>query len=482
MMTPETLFMAGRRALLSAAAGMLLFAAACVDGTPTDVTSVVSKAPVRFALGIAANASADEEEALGDAFDRIDEIRIQLYRNGEQEPFLDTLVAVVPGQNSYVIELTIETLDPALAEILQVALTGSAGGVELFSARGEISVIAGQTSGGFRGGAGAGSGGSGEVVAIDVQYTGPGLRGRIVNELGGSAAGVAVDLIQSGQTVASTSTTEDGEYLFTNLQPGSYTVRVTPPTGLTPCPAERTIGPITEESSLVGSFRLTTGDCQLRVLLLSGGDVNDNGSVGGGLSGFLPHASIASAFVVVNPPSLESMLSYDVVLLYENGSYDDADRVGNRVAEYVAAGGNVVFGGFYWQNRSDGPLGHRGWGDLEALDPFSASGGTRYTPGSLGSTSPHPITLGVSALTVSNWWGGVSANGGTTVVATWADGSPLAGYRTLGGGQRMVAISAFPGLMGQCCSTGDFNQLWANAVEWAGAAGGPVQPSPRSGR
>ena len=153
-----------------------------------------------------------------------------------------------------------------------------------------------------------------------------------------------------------------------------------------------------------------------------------------------------------------------------------------RVAEYVAAGGNVVFGGFYWQNRSDGPLGHPGWGDLESLDPFSASGGTRYAPGSLGSTAPHPITQGVTALTVSNWWGGVSAKGGTSVVATWADGSPMAGHRTLSGGQRMVAISAFPGLMGQCCSTGDFNRLWANAVEWAAAAGGPVQPSPRSGR
>ena len=478
----ETWFCMGRRALLTAATGLLLFASACVDGTPTDVTSIASKAPVRFALGIASNLSADEEEALGDAFDRIDEIRIQLFRNGEQEPFLDTLVAVVPGQDSYVIELTIETLDPGVAEILQVALTGSAGGVELFSARGEISVRAGQTSGGFGGEAGSGSGGDGEVVAIDVQYTGPGLRGRIVNEGGGSAVGVTVDLIQNGQTVASAATTQDGEYLFTDLLPGSYTVRVTPPSGLTSCPAERSIGPITSESSLVGSFRLSTGACELRVLLLSGGDVDDNSSVGGGISGLLPQATIGSAFVVVDPPSLETMLAYDVVLLYENGSYDDADRVGNRVAEYVAAGGNVVFGGFYWQNRSDGPLGHPGWGDLESLDPFSASGGTRYAPGSLGSTAPHPITQGVTALTVSNWWGGVSAKGGTSVVATWADGSPMAGHRTLSGGQRMVAISAFPGLMGQCCSTGDFNRLWANAVEWAAAAGGPVQPSPRSGR
>jgi protocatechuate 3,4-dioxygenase beta subunit len=45
-------------------------------------------------------------------------------------------------------------------------------------------------------------------------------------------AGVAVALVDaSGAVVATTATTGSGGYLFTNLTPGSYTVRVTPPAG-----------------------------------------------------------------------------------------------------------------------------------------------------------------------------------------------------------------------------------------------------------
>lgn len=226
----------------------------------------------------------------------------------------------------------------------------------------------------------------------------------------------------------------------------------------------------------MGGFKLSRTDCRLEILVLSGGDVDDTGSVIGGLAGSIPEASFASEFVVVSPPSLSTLLQYDAILLYENGSYEHAVSVGNRVAEYIGAGGNVVIGSFYWQNRSDSGFGHQGWGALEGLDPFSSTGGAVYGEGSLGSVTPHPITEGVSDFTVDRWWGGVAANGGTTLVASWEDGSPLAGFVTGQGGQRIVAISSFP-----AGTSGDLTTLWVNAVRWAAGAGGPTRAATPGG-
>ena len=61
------------------------------------------------------------------------------------------------------------------------------------------------------------------------------------------------------------------------------------------------------------------------------------------------------------------------------------------------------------------------------------------------------------------------------MVASWNDGTPLVGYRTLSVGQRMVGVSIFPAHAPACCVSGDTGILWKNAVRWAGEAGGPVR-------
>ena len=70
----------------------------------------------------------------------------------------------------------------------------------------------------------------------------------------------------------------------------------------------------------------------------------------------------------------------------------------------------------------------------------------------LGSVTDHALTHGVGSLSSSGFRGGAVAKGGTTVVASWSDGAPLVGYKTLSAGQ-----------------------LWKNAVHFAGAAGGPAR-------
>ena len=446
-------------------------AVSCVDGIPTDVIPGAVPIPVQFAVEPASNLSTHEQDALNQAFDQLDQLRIRLFRKGEVEPFIDTLVAVQPGQDEYSVDLTVPA-DEATVE-LRVDLVGSAGIIELFAAIVDITV---QQSGGG-GDAAAGTVGSDAVITLPVRYTGPGLRGLVLDPDGLPASDLGVDLLQDGTVVQSATTSADGEYLFTDLQAGTYLVRVLAAPGLVSCPAQREIGPLSATSKVVGGFKLSRTNCELKILVLSGGDVNDNGGVIGALAAAIPEATFSSDFVIVNPPSLNALLDYDAILLYENGTYEHATKVGDRLAQYVGAGGNLIIGSFYWQNRSDGTYGHAGWGALEGFDPFTSSGGAVYGSGTLGSVSDHPITNGVTALGAERWWGGANAKGGTSVVASWADGTPLAGFRSLEGGQRIIAISAFPGLLSQCCASGDFSTLWANAVRWAGGAGGPSRVS-----
>jgi hypothetical protein len=172
--------------------------------------------------------------------------------------------------------------------------------------------------------------------------------------------------------------------------------------------------------------------------------------------------------------------TYDVVLLYQNGLFDESVELGDELARYVELGGNVVFGSFYWQGRSDGGLGSPGWGGLEGLDPFSAGTGT-YTASTLGDVTPHALTAGVASLSSSGYRGGASAKSGTTVVAKWADGVPLVGYREGTAGQRLVGVSLFPAHHAYGGISGDYARLWQNAVVWAGQAGGPARTGPVPG-
>jgi hypothetical protein len=449
---------------LLAAGFLAVGTSSCVDGLPTDVVAAAADIPVHFAVAAAARLSGDEQDALSQAFDRLDRIRIRLFRQGETDPFLDTLVLVQPGQDEYAIELSISGEDAE--QPLSLDLTGAVGEVELFGTSVTVTVRASRDS--------SAPGASDEIIQVPIRYTGPGLRGLVLDPDGRPATNLAVDLLSGGSVIQSNVTSAEGEYLFVDLQSGSYVVRVETAAGLVSCPAQREIGPIEEESKIVAGFKLSRTNCELTVLVLSGGDVDDTGDVISALAGRLPEGSFASSFVVVSPPSLDALLDYDVVLLFENGSYEHARTVGDRIAEYVGAGGNLVIGSFYWQNRSDGGYGNAGWGALEGLDPFSSTGGARYGPGSLGSLTPHPVTDGVSAVSVPRWWGGVGAKGGTQVVASWADGTPLAGVATRAGGQRMVGISAFPGLSG---GSPGLAALYANALRWAGGAGGPSRVS-----
>jgi hypothetical protein len=133
----------------------------------------------------------------------------------------------------------------------------------------------------------------------------------------------------------------------------------------------------------------------------------------------------------------------------------------------------VITATFYWQNRSDSGLGSPGWGTLEALDAFTSGAGQTYQAADMNpnATVTHPLTAGLSSLTSTGFRGAVAAKTGTNVVASWADGSHLVGYRILPWGSRVVAVSLFPASAN--AASGDVLTLWQNAVRWTGEAGGP---------
>ncbi|HET7038893.1 MAG TPA: Ig-like domain-containing protein [Gemmatimonadales bacterium] len=223
------------------------------------------------------------------------------------------------------------------------------------------------------------------------------------------------------------------------------------------------------------------------VLVLSNFDPG-NAAIFDSFPANMANLTIDTLNVTAQTPGVALLRQYDVVLLYEDDLFVNAPNVGDSVAAYYQAGGNVVVGTFYWQDRSDNILlTTNGWGDLENVDPFTGPEGSEYRPDSLDAESivAHPMTAGVTELTVDSYHGGVTAKPGTTVLARWSDtcdscavgvNAPLLGFRTGSNGQRFVAVSVYPGYPLYGDYDGDFYTLWGNVLRWA-AAGGPG-PSP----
>jgi type 1 glutamine amidotransferase len=197
----------------------------------------------------------------------------------------------------------------------------------------------------------------------------------------------------------------------------------------------------------------------------------------------IPDVDFAWMEVSSETPTYSKLKAYDVVLLFEDGNFANAPNVGSAVYDYVMAGGNLVIGTFYEQDRSDitdwTPY---GWGLLETIDPFTSDGyGCAYSPDELNVASivAHPITSGVQSLWCDAYQGGVHAKADTVVVANWTglnelgETCPLAGYRILEDNQRVVQISICPQYAYYNTSDnvgGDFYTLWDNAIKWASEA------------
>lgn len=445
-----------RSTRLALACAFALTSVACLD--MTDVAPFPG-GDLRLAVVGPVGASASEEEALRDAFDLVRSYAIRIIDTGDGSVLADTVIAIQAGQEEH--SLGVEVPEESFGRTVTITLVAlDQNDLELYSST--LTQALGDRFEAIE-------------LELEIRYTGPGVRGTVVDDSGGVIEGVPVNLYSGATLVKTTNTGDDGTYVFGLLSSDVYDVEPAPTSGFS-CPAFRTIDATNASSVIIANFRISSSPCDpvVDVLVVSGGDFDDTGTVETLLANNAS-VTVTSFFFVNALPTLETLSEYDVVLAFMNGLFDESAGLGDRLAEYVAVGGNVVFGSFYWQGRSDSGLDSRGWGALEALDPFLSAGGATYTAGTLdgASITAHPLTNGLTALTSIGYRGGATAKSGTTVVASWDDGAPLIGYRTLTGGQRMVGVTLFPG-SDTTMATGDVATLWGNALAWAGEPGGPT--------
>ncbi|MDP2958763.1 MAG: carboxypeptidase regulatory-like domain-containing protein, partial [Longimicrobiales bacterium] len=186
------------------------------------------------------------------------------------------------------------------------------------------------------------------------------------------SVGTGLILEKDGKKVAETSTQAGGIYKFDGLYAGTYTVRPGAPKGGSVSPASTTITLQNTSPTGTADFIVSAqaDDSRMgstfRALILGGGHTDNDNYIIGKLQPLMPDVTFERFNGSASTPSLSYLATFNVVLLYENGVYGNAVNVGNRVAQYVALGGNVVIGTFYWQNRSDGGWSYS-WGALEAI-------------------------------------------------------------------------------------------------------------------
>jgi hypothetical protein len=436
--------------------------AACSDGVgPAGSQGPALLLSVQAPLAV----SSAELGALGTAFDLVDSYRITVQDSASSVVLLADTISVASGLTEHRFDLG---LDPDLVGVpVLVSIIGFDGSTELYRSSAYTTIQAAAAVV--------------EPVVLSVRYTGPGVRGTVTDDSGIGQGGLAVALYSGNTLTGSTSTEADGTYLFLNIAPGAYSVEPVPPASLYVCPGNRNVS-VQSGDALVADFTTTATPCQIDLLILSGGDFDDTGTVAALLADS-PGVNTSTFFYVNQTPGLATLRRYDVVLLFVNGIFNETQALGNELAQYVQAGGNLVIGSFYWQARSDGGFSSPGWGDLESLDPFTAKvnpftgkGGATYSADYLNANTivAHPLTIGVNTIaSVAGYSAGVAAKPTTAVVASWGLGDPFIGYRILGGGQRIVAVSLFPAATVNQVS-GDVQPLWENAVTWAGIAGGPT--------
>jgi hypothetical protein len=211
---------------------------------------------------------------------------------------------------------------------------------------------------------------------------------------------------------------------------------------------------------------LATGSWAMKVGLL-GGDTDTVFVQGylqtqGFASGDLTYIDTRSV-----TPTLSDMQAFDALLVWDLQPFLDTTVLGNNLADYVDAGGKVVIATFSFYG------GGTVWtlsGRIMSPDysPFTPVGSYFFgsTLGPYDGSSP--IMAGVSILT-GKYRDQVTLNAGATLVASWADGSPLAAWSHNG---QVIGVTLYPGQNDQTGLAGDYPQLFANALRFSSLSAG----------
>ena len=221
------------------------------------------------------------------------------------------------------------------------------------------------------------------------------------------------------------------------------------------------------------SAPLTASATPVKSLFL-GADSNLSGVmndlIGSDLRFDLAHSSTMQANSTT--PTLTQLQQYDSVLYWTNSYPANSVAMGNVLADYVDHGGLVVRATFVGQEvPNQGRIGSA------AYAAFTSGRGDAYDASCLG-TYDHAsaIMAGVSTLCASYYRGDWNANlaAGAHLVASWADGRNFVG---LNAADNVIDISLFPNVVSFHHASGNYRQLFANALAYGGATQVPEPAS-----
>ena len=157
-------------------------------------------------------------------------------------------------------------------------------------------------------------------------------------------------------------------------------------------------------------------------------------------------------------PTLDDLKAHDVVVVWSCWPFDDPAELGDRLADYVDAGGRVICAVYDFHSSPSFFIGGRfNSGGYSPLVNAGANLQADYS--TLGTyTASHRAMWGVSNL-AGFWRQRVAVAAGATLVASWTDGWPL-----LASKDRVVAINAYIGGDSMNPTTGDVTTLFHNAA------------------
>lgn len=140
-------------------------------------------------------------------------------------------------------------------------------------------------------------------------------------------------------------------------------------------------------------------------------------------------------------PGLSDLLAYNVVIAWNNLPWADPDLIGDVLADYHDAGGNVILTVDAWSADT-----YRTGGRFidEEYTPFLSLGGAVFNDVTLGwYDASHPLMDGIST-SAAHFHNQVELSTAAVLVAEWDDGMPFVAIKTKNG-HKAVGINTYYG-------------------------------------
>jgi hypothetical protein len=187
-------------------------------------------------------------------------------------------------------------------------------------------------------------------------------------------------------------------------------------------------------------------------------------------------SSVQTRNAETTTPSLADLSGYDAVLVYSDGGFLDATALGDVLADYVDAGGQVAVATFATNTVAQ-----------NGLDGRIATGGyLPFTPGDQVSGGPYqmvkdqpasPLLAGVGTFDggAASWRSAITLANGASLIAHWNDtgSTPLVALKVAPSGAAVVGLNMWPP------SSDEQSDLWVSSTNGARLMANALLPLPQ---